>query len=117
MFIVVTGNPWIGFTACGPFDTEEECDIAGDIARVTYADSNCDWYGMDLRQSASARQSHTAKEWRTMKEAWVRFSGDITEPWKFVGPFEQNRVELGGFLQLQPLDEDDLTESLKEAAA
>ena len=103
MFIVLTGDPWVGFTAAGPYGTEEEAGSAGEFARSEYGGT--DWYVLRLAPPAPCAPRRTAKAWRAAEEAWIRFSGAIGEKWTFTGPFDHDRPE-HPMLQLQPLGPD-----------
>jgi hypothetical protein len=107
MFIILTGGPVKGFTACGPCATEEE---AGSEALCTYGGQ--DWFVFPLRRVAPfLPPGRTAKEWRESGEKlWVRFAaGGLDEQWKFTGPHDQGHPgdDPMRMLQLMPLEQED----------
>jgi hypothetical protein len=105
MFIILTGDPWRGFTGCGPYETADEASNAGDAARCEYGGE--DWFVFPLTRTAPCPARRTAKQWRReAEEAWVRFSGRLDRPWKFSGPYDADRPR-DLMLQLQPLELED----------
>jgi hypothetical protein len=75
MYIVLVGNPFAGYTACGPFDTNEEAELFSDLACTMFAGSGSDSFTQRLKNPSPAPRSRTAKEWRAAGDAWIHFTG------------------------------------------
>jgi hypothetical protein len=73
MFLLLTGDPCVGFTAVGPYVTEDAAGDDGDYVRNEYGGS--DWWVLPLSEPSNP------------DGAFVIFNGDIETPFAFTGPF------------------------------
>ena len=89
MFIILAGGPRTGFTAAGPYASEEEPSNAGDAAQRAYGG---EWIVFRL-WGTGKRSARTAKQWRE-SGGWVRLAhGCIRMGWRFTGPYSHDQVE------------------------
>jgi hypothetical protein len=92
MFIIVTGTPTVGFTACGPYDSEDEAWAVGRESREYLHDNH--WWVLPL-QPVFWSVKRTAQQWRDFnnpsegRRCFVAFAGGIGCEWEFVGPVEE----------------------------
>ena len=80
MFIILTGDPTVGFTAVGPYATKSAAADDGNYARTEYGGS--DWWVFPLHDPHDPNG------------AFVIFcNGDgIESPFTFIGPFANRKT-------------------------
>ena len=101
MFVIFTGGPAEGFTAVGPFQTEDNTGERGESARATYG--GADWCELPLHDIPGERDPNGTA---------IGFDGDITVEFRCYGPFSNFAAALtwaercGGLaLELYPLED------------
>jgi hypothetical protein len=77
-FIILTGNPTVGFTAVGPYVAACAAQDDGDYVRIEYGGS--DWWVLPLHEPHDPNGN------------FVIFSGDIESPFTFIGPFADQKT-------------------------
>jgi hypothetical protein len=91
MYILMVGNPHMGFTFVGPYTSAEAANDAGEWARIEYGDGySNDWWLFEL--NALLEDPHIEGE--DLAGTAIVFAGSIIgdpskgEGWGFYGPFK-----------------------------